>query len=98
MNLKLSVMDQSPIHMNARVKLPLPDQAYFDETLSTMICDTPEYCRESLGQLASNYDVNEISVVNVTYDFEPRIRSYELLASGFEFAQTSTLNTGTMAV
>jgi luciferase family oxidoreductase group 1 len=77
--------------LNARAKLSLSDQAYFDETLSTMICGTPDYCRETLEQLASTYAVDEISVVNVTHDFEPRIRSYELLASSFEFSQTSPL-------
>ena len=55
-----------------------------------MICGDPDYCRQSLEQLASDYAVDEISVVNVTHDFEPRIRSYELLANSFELSKTPT--------
>lgn len=69
--------------LNARKRLSLSDQAYFDETLDSMICGSPEQCREVLETLASTYDVDEIAVVNVTHAFEPRARSYQLLADAF---------------
>ena len=78
--------------LDARAKLSLSDQAYFDETIATMICGTPDDCRENLEQLAATYAVDEISVVNVTHDFEPRLRSYELLASSFGLSQSPTLH------
>jgi luciferase family oxidoreductase group 1 len=84
--------------LNAKAKLSVSDQAYFDETLSSIICGTPEDCRQELEQLAKHYKVDEITIVNVTHDFEPRLRSYELLASGFDFRQQSTINTETVAV
>ncbi|KKK61170.1 hypothetical protein LCGC14_3017000 [marine sediment metagenome] len=51
-----------------------------------MTCGGPDYCRETLEELASTYDINEISVVNVTHNFEPEIRNYYLLASGFDLS------------
>ena len=76
--------------VKSKAKLVLSDQAYFDGTFSTMICGNPGYCRETLEQLASSYTVEEISVVNVTYAFETRNRSYERLVSSFELFQNPT--------
>ena len=60
------------------------DQAYFEETLNTMVIGTPEQCRSKIETLADTYTADEVFVVNVTYDFAPRKRSYELLAKVFE--------------
>ncbi|MCG2634455.1 MAG: LLM class flavin-dependent oxidoreductase [Gammaproteobacteria bacterium] len=62
------------------------DQAYFEETLNTMVVGTPEQCRTELEALADTYSADEVFVVNVTYDFEPRLRSYELLAKAFDLS------------
>lgn len=82
--------------LDARGNLSPSDQAYFDETLASMICDTPQNCRERLEHTSRHYGVEEISVVNVTHDFKARIRSYELLADAFELesiARPEALNT-----
>ncbi|GGC03040.1 hypothetical protein GCM10011352_31590 [Marinobacterium zhoushanense] len=60
------------------------DQAYFDETLSTMILGTPEQCREQLEQLSDQYEVDEILAINVTYRFADRLKCYEKLAQAME--------------
>lgn len=75
--------------IDARARLSLSDQAYFDATLSSMICGSGQYCREKLEGLSAHYGVEEISVVNVTHDFGARIRSYELLAAACELASTT---------
>ena len=76
--------------MDARSSLSLSDQAYFDETLDSMICGTGQFCREELERLSSHYGVQEISVVNVTHDFEARIRSYRLLAAACDLDATGS--------
>ena len=76
--------------LDGRAKLSPSDQAYFDETLASMICGTGQACREKLEQLSSHYGVEEISVVNVTHDFEARIRSYELLAAACDMTSATT--------
>ncbi len=69
--------------LDARAKLSLADQAYFDETRDSMICGDAGECWGALEKLADKYKVDEISVVNVTHDFSARLHSYEQLASRF---------------
>ena len=64
-------------------ELSFEDKAYFHETLDSMILGTPKECKEKLEKLAIEYGVDEIMIVNVTYSFEDRIKSYELLAKEF---------------
>ncbi len=66
--------------LDARRKLSLSDQAYYDETLSSMVLGTPESCYEELNEIATRYKVNEIMVVNVTHKFSDRKKSYQMLA------------------
>ena len=47
------------------------------------VIGTPEQVRERLQAMAAQYDVGEIVVVTITYDFDARKRSYELLAQAF---------------
>ena len=47
------------------------------------IAGDPERVRAVLLGLAEAYDVNELVVVTITYDFAARCRSYELLAEAF---------------
>lgn len=49
-----------------------------------MVSGTPDQVKVKLTQLAASYEVDEIVVVTITYDFTDRIRSYELLAKAFE--------------
>jgi luciferase family oxidoreductase group 1 len=60
------------------------DKKYFHETMDSMILGTPSDCRKKLESLQKKYDVDEIIIVNVTYSFEDRKRSYELLAKEFD--------------
>jgi luciferase family oxidoreductase group 1 len=64
--------------------LDFHDKAYFHETMDSMVLGTPSDCRKKLESLQKKYDVDEIIIVNVTYSFEHRKRSYELLAKEFE--------------
>ena len=61
-------------------KLSPSDQAYFHETLETVITGTGEQCREQLQAQADYYQVDEVMCVNVLWDFAARQRSYQLLA------------------
>ena len=63
--------------------LSFEDKAYYHETLDSMILGTPAQCKEKIEKLAIEYGVDEIMIVNVTYSFEDRIKSYELLAKEF---------------
>jgi len=69
--------------MDKKKQLSLSDQAYYDETLATMVTGTPEQCQSRLEQIAELYDVEELMIVNVTYSFKPRITSYKMLAQQF---------------
>jgi alkanesulfonate monooxygenase SsuD/methylene tetrahydromethanopterin reductase-like flavin-dependent oxidoreductase (luciferase family) len=61
-------------------KLSPEDQAYYHETLDTYVLGTPESCLEQLDDICNRYHVDEIMVVNVTYAFNARKRSYQLLS------------------
>ena len=64
-------------------KLSFEDKAYYHETLDSMILGTPKECKEKIEKLAKQYGVDEVMIVNVTYSFEDRVNSYELLAKEF---------------
>jgi len=58
-----------------------------------MVAGTPEQVKEKLTQMAAAYDIDELVIVTITYDFADRLRSYELLAQAFELpSPSSTLN------
>lgn len=63
--------------------LSFEDKAYYHETLDSMILGTPKECKEKIEKLAIEYCVDEVMIVNVTYSFEERMKSYELLAKEF---------------
>ncbi len=69
--------------MDKKKQLSVSGQAYYDETLATMVTGTPSQCRSRLEQIAEFYKVDELMIVNVTYSFKPRIDSYKLLAKQF---------------
>ena len=56
-----------------------------------MVFGNPEQVREQLEKLAATYGVNEVAAVTITYDFQDRLRSYELLAEVFDLNPVSQL-------
>ncbi len=69
--------------MDKKKQLSLSDQAYYEETLATMVTGTPTECQAKLEKIAETYQVDELMLVNVTYSFNPRIESYKMLAEQF---------------
>lgn len=65
-------------------KLSLSDKAYYQETLDTVISGTPTECRTNIEELAMDYDVDEVMLVNVIYDFADRCASYSKLMAEFK--------------
>jgi luciferase family oxidoreductase group 1 len=57
--------------------------AYVDHMRARSIYGTPAQVRQRLLALGDQYDVDEFVVVTITYDFQARVRSYELLAEAF---------------
>ena len=81
-------MSRDPLQNPKKVKelyekLSFEDKAYYHETLDSMILGTPKECKEKIEKLALEYGVDEVVIVNVTYSFADRIKSYELLAKEF---------------
>lgn len=64
-------------------ELSYEDKIYFQETMNSMVLGTPKQCREKIEKLSKEYGVKEVMIVNVTYSFEKRKKSYELLAKEF---------------
>ena len=54
------------------------------------IAGTPSTVRQRLVEMAAEYEVDEIVVLTITYDFAARVRSYELLAEAFELTPASS--------
>lgn len=74
----------SPKTVQERIKnLSFEDNAYYEETMNSMILGTAKECKEQIEELAKEYEVEEVVVVNVTYSFKDRKNSYELLAKEF---------------
>ncbi|MBL4623274.1 MAG: LLM class flavin-dependent oxidoreductase [Immundisolibacteraceae bacterium] len=59
------------------------EKARYGKVLGNTIIGTPADCREKLEAQAAQYQVDEISVVCVTYHLKDRLRSYRLLAEEF---------------
>ena len=76
---------QSPQAVQELIKdLNPEDRQYYEETMNTMILGNAKECKEEIEKLALEYEVDEVIIVNVTYSFEHRKRSYELLAKEFD--------------
>tara|TARA_R110002110_G_scaffold415612_2_gene651609 strand:- start:74675 stop:75694 length:1020 start_codon:yes stop_codon:yes gene_type:complete len=45
---------------------------------------TPDSLRDQLGAFAAENELDELVILTITYDFETRLRSYELLAEAFD--------------
>ena len=66
------------------------DQAHLVFNRNRVVSGTPAQVQQQLSVLAAEYDVDEITAVTITADFEDRLRSYELLAEAFELAPVPT--------
>jgi luciferase family oxidoreductase group 1 len=64
--------------------LSAQEKRYYDETMENMITGTAQECKREIEKLATLYDADEVMIVNVTYSFEDRKKSYELLAKEFD--------------
>ncbi|MFN9358774.1 MAG: LLM class flavin-dependent oxidoreductase, partial [Alphaproteobacteria bacterium] len=47
------------------------------------VTGTPDRVKTGLEQMAAAYGAEEVVVLTITYSFEARLRSYELLADAF---------------
>jgi len=65
-------------------KLSVPEMDYFTQCMGDIISGTGAECRTKIEALVANCQADEVTVVNVTYTFEQRLRSFELLAQAFE--------------
>ncbi|MDF7811966.1 LLM class flavin-dependent oxidoreductase [Hymenobacter sp. YC55] len=92
--LKLETGDRTPIGSADTVRnYPLTPElrARLDYHHQRMVSGNPEQVREQLETLAAAYGVDEVTAVTITYDFQDRLRSYELLAEVFELNPVSQL-------
>lgn len=80
------IQDRGIPSVEEALSYPYTDQEreYLDYLRGRSIHGTPGQVRDRLEQLAQAYGVDEFVIVTITYDFEPRLRSYELLAKEFE--------------
>lgn len=69
--------------LDLRKKLSVSDQAYYEETLKTYLLGRPDECLQEMEALAEDFGVEEVMVVNVTYGFDVRERTYRDLAAQF---------------
>lgn len=65
-------------------KLSVSEMDYFNQCMGDIISGTGVECRTKIEALVANCQADEVTVVNVTYTFDQRLRSYELLAQAFE--------------
>ncbi|UOQ96886.1 LLM class flavin-dependent oxidoreductase [Hymenobacter sp. 5317J-9] len=67
------------------------DQAHLRHNHNRVVSGTPDQVHAQFIQLAAEYEVDEITAVTITADFEDRRRSYELLAEAFHLTPTNAL-------
>lgn len=67
------------------------DQAHLLHNRDRVVSGTQEQVHAQLVRLAADYDVDEVTAVTITADFQDRRRSYELLAEAFELNPVTEL-------
>ena len=60
-----------------------PEREYLEVLKRRSIYGSPEQVRERLLTMGERYGLDDFVVVTITYDYEARLRSYELLAEAF---------------
>jgi alkanesulfonate monooxygenase SsuD/methylene tetrahydromethanopterin reductase-like flavin-dependent oxidoreductase (luciferase family) len=68
---------------------PLTEQerALLGTVEARSVVGTPALVRKKLQALADRHGAEELVIVTITYDYESRLKSYELLAREFGIAQ-----------
>ena len=66
------------------VTLSHDEQMFIQQRSELAAIGTPEQVRDKLFTLADRFGADELMTVTITYDFEARKRSYELLAKAFK--------------
>ena len=67
----------------AETRFTPPQQRLIAYHRKGAIVGTPGFVRERLEALAHDHGADEVLAVTITFDFEARLRSYELLAEAF---------------
>ncbi len=62
------------------IQLRPDERAYLFQLKQNYIDGDPEYVKRRLYELADEYRTDDLSIVTICYDFEDRVRSYELVA------------------
>jgi luciferase family oxidoreductase group 1 len=73
------------------------DESHLAFNRNRVVSGTPEQVHAQFTQMAVDYDVDEITAVTITADFQDRLRSYELLAGAFELQAASPKETAAFA-
>ena len=60
-----------------------PEIAYIEYTRSRAALGHPEAVKEKLNALAADFEVDELILHTITYDFDARVRSYQLVAEAY---------------
>ena len=60
-----------------------PELAYIKYTQPRSAIGTPEQVKTKLNALAADFGVEELILHTITYDFEARVRSYQLVAEAY---------------
>jgi luciferase family oxidoreductase group 1 len=60
------------------------DRAMINRRKSHSIIGAPEQVKQELTEFAASYDVNELVILTICFDFKARLRSYELLSELFD--------------
>lgn len=60
------------------------EQIRVKENRKRMIVGNPKQVKEKILALSEAYETDEFMIVTITYDFEHKLRSYQLLAEAFE--------------
>ena len=66
------------------IELTAPEKDALDHARSTSLYGPPDFVKSRIEAIATDYGVDEAMVVTITFDFEARKRSYELLAAAFD--------------
>ena len=59
------------------------EAAFINERAYQSAIGTPEQVKQHIERLVEQYQPDEVMALTITYDFEDRLRSYELLAEAF---------------
>lgn len=63
------------------------DRAQIRAISARSISGSPSVVREKLENLAASYGAEELNILSITYDFQARVRSYQLISEAFRNAR-----------